>query len=154
MGRIKKFFQALYIQLFKINDTPQRISLGFGLGVFLGIFPGTGVIAAIFCALLLRVNRASTLLGCLLTNTWISIVTFLLSIKVGSSIMQVNWQELKQQWKVFLQDFRWVDLFRLSAIKIILPVIVGYVVVGVGLGILAYLVTLVIIKKAKYADKD
>lgn len=68
--------------------------------------------------------------------------------------MQVNWQELKQQWKVFLQDFRWVDLFRLSAIKIILPVIVGYVVVGVGLGILAYLVTLVIIKKAKYADKD
>ncbi len=154
LNSINNFFKSVYTQLFKINDTPQRIALGFGLGVFLGIFPGTGVIAAIFCAVFLRVNRASTLLGCLLTNTWISVVTFLLSIKVGSSIMQVSWQDVRRDWTAFLQDFRWADLFKLSVLKISLPVIVGYIAVGLGLGLLAYLITLAILKRVKHAHKN
>lgn len=136
-------------KLFKFNDTPQRVALGFGLGVFLGIFPGTGAIAAICCAIILPINRASTLLGCLLTNTWLSVVTFLLSIKVGSLIMRVNWQEVLRDWSVFLRDFRWADLFKLSVLKIIFPVIAGYITVGLALGLLAYLITLLVLKKTK-----
>jgi uncharacterized protein (DUF2062 family) len=107
--KISHFFRLLYIKLFKINDSPQRIALGLGLGVFLGIIPGTGPLAALFLALLFRVNRASALLGSLLTNTWLSIVTFLLAIKVGSFIMRLNWQSV------------YADIS-----KAILPLIVGY----------------------------
>lgn len=154
INSIADFFKSVYTQLFKINGTAQRVALGFGLGVFLGIFPGTGPIAALFCAVVFRINRASALLGCLLTNTWISVVTFLLSIKVGSVIMRVSWIDVSQQWQAFLDNFRWLDLFKLSVLKIILPVIAGYIVVGLFFGLVSYLTALAVLKKTKYAHKN
>lgn len=129
---ILRFLKLIYVKLFRINDTPQRIALGLGLGVFLGILPGSGPLAALFLAFLLRVNRAAALLGSLLTNTWLSIATFLLSVKLGSAIMNLRWQEVYQK-------------------KIILPVIVGYFLVAFGLGLAVYLITLIILK---YANKS
>jgi len=127
------------------NDTPQKISLGLGLGVFSGILPGTGPIFALFLAFVLRVNRASALLGSLLTNTWLSIVTILLATKVGARLMHLDWQDVYQSWAFFLKNFKLVDLFKLSLLKILLPVIVGYFVVAFGLGLAVYLVTLIIL---------
>lgn len=144
INAIQQFFNLLYTKLFGINDTPQRIALGFGLGVFLGNFPGTGPIAALFLAWALRLNRASALLGALLTNTWISFITFILSIKAGSFIMQTDWQDLLQNWLRFLKGFHWLDLLKLSVLKIILPVIFGYLVVSLFLGFIAYLMVLII----------
>jgi len=135
-----RFFKFIYLKLFRIHDTPQRIALGLGIGVLLGILPGTGPIAAIFLALVLRLNRAAALLGSLLTNTWLSIVTFSLSIKVGSSIMRVDWQETYQTQS--------------PALKIILPVITGYLVVAFCLGALVYLATLIIVTRIKYENKS
>ena len=37
-------------KLLGINDSPHRIALGIGLGLFLGVLPGTGVIAALAVA--------------------------------------------------------------------------------------------------------
>lgn len=151
---ILRFFQLIYIKLFRIHDTPQRIALGFGLGVFLGIIPGTGPIAALCLAMLLRVNRASALFGSLLTNTWLSIVTFLLSIKLGSAIIGASWQDVRKDWLLFLNNFKFIDLFKLSILKIILPVIVGYLVVAFFLGVATYLITLIIIIKIKHENKS
>jgi len=80
--------------------------------------PGTGPIAALFLAWILRVNRAAALLGGLLTNTWLSIAIFLLSIKAGSAIMGTNWQDVRQNWLLFLKDFHWLNLFKLSILKL------------------------------------
>ena len=148
---LKGFFGAFYQKLFRINDTPQRIALGLGLGVFSGILPGTGPIAALFLAFLLRVNRASALLGSLATNTWLSVVTFLLSVKLGSVIMKLDWQEAYQNWLLFLKEFHWSTLLRLSILKVILPVIVGYFVVAFCSGLVVYVTTLIILK---YANKS
>jgi uncharacterized protein (DUF2062 family) len=141
-----RFFQTLYDKLVKINDTPQRIALGMGLGVFLGIFPGAGPLAAILLAFAFRVNRASALLGCLLTNTWLSFVILIPALKVGSLVFGINWQQLYQDWLAFLYYLGWSRLFKLSVLKIILPAMVGYLVVSFCLGLLTYLFTLVIIK--------
>jgi len=143
---VSGFLKKLYIKLFKINDTPQRIAAGLGVGVFLGILPGTGPLAALFMAWILRLNRASALLGSLLTNTWLSIVTFLLSVKVGAAIMKVNWEETREAWMLFLKDFHWLDLLKLSALNIILPVVVGYLIVAFCLGLAVYLITWIILK--------
>jgi uncharacterized protein (DUF2062 family) len=129
--RIVKFFKYIYDKLFLINDTPQKIALGFGLGVFLGIIPGTGPLAALFCAMLLRVNRASSLLGSVLTNTWINIVTFLLAIKIGSAIMDIDWHAAQKK-------------------SLILPVVIGYLVIASCAAIVAYLITLLIFKLRKH----
>ena len=76
INKIREYLRLILAKLFNINDTPHKIALGLGLGVFAGILPGTGPIAAIFLALAFRANRASALLGSLLTNTWLSLVTF------------------------------------------------------------------------------
>lgn len=156
-SKSNKFFRLphlLYIKLFKINDSPQKIALGLGLGVTLGILPGTGPVAALCLAFLLRVNRASALLGSLLTNTWLSFVTFILSIKIGSGIMKSNWQEVYKDWILFLKEFHWLDLFKLSIIKIILPVIVGYFVVAFCLGLLIYLTAIIVLTQIRHENKS
>jgi len=127
---IRRFFKFIYLKLFRIHDTPQRIALGLGLGVFLGILPGTGPIAALFLALLLRLNRAASLLGSLLTNTWLSLATFLLSIQVGSGIMGTDWHEAQKNWIYLLKNFRFRDLWQLATLKIICPVIIGYFIIA------------------------
>ncbi|MDD5431552.1 MAG: DUF2062 domain-containing protein [Candidatus Omnitrophica bacterium] len=144
-NKIKVFFKKVYEKLFLINDTPQRIALGFGIGIFAGILPGTGPVAAIFLALALKANRASALIGSLLTNTWLSFVTFLSAIKVGSFIFNTEWHKIKEEWFIFLKDFHWANLFKISLLKIGLPVIVGYVVIALVLGIASYLVIFLIL---------
>ncbi len=153
-NNILRFLKLIYLKLFRIHDTPQKIALGVGVGVFLGILPGTGPIAAIFMAFVLRVNRAAALLGSLATNTWLSIVTFFLSIKIGSSIIGVHWQDVHRNWLEFLKDFRFINLFKLTTLEIVLPVIVGYFVVSFCLGIIAYLITLIIITRIKHENKN
>jgi uncharacterized protein (DUF2062 family) len=154
---ILRFVRLIYIKLFRIHDTPQKIAQGFGLGVFLGILPGTGPIAALFLAFLLRVNRISALLGSILTNTWLSVLTFLLSIKLGSAIMNLNWQETYKNWLRFLKEFSFAGLFKVSILKIILPLAIGYFIVALCAGLLAYLITFVIFaqvkQRVKYEDK-
>jgi uncharacterized protein (DUF2062 family) len=146
--------KSISIKLLGINDTPQKIALGLGLGVFSGILPTTGPIAALFLAWAFRANRASALLGALLTNTWLSIVTFLLSIKVGSAIMKTRWESVLRDWALFLKDFHWLNLFKLSVLKIILPVIAGYLIIAFCIGLLCYLITLIIAKKIRHAEKS
>ncbi len=150
---IKQFFKSLYAKLFEINDTPQKIALGFGLGVFLGNFPGTGPIAALFLAWVLRLNRASALLGALLTNTWMSFFTLIVSIKVSSIILKINPQDVLRDWSKFLKDFHWLNLLKLSLLKIIFPIIVGYFIVSLFLGFIAYLIILAIFTHKKITSR-
>ena len=131
--------------ILKINDSKQRIALGFGLGVLSGIFPGTGPLVAVFLSFILRANYVSALLGSLLTNTWLSIVTFLLAIKVGAVIMGVNWQDVQREWGLFLTHFQWIDIVKISVLKLVLPVFLGYLVIACIAGVLSYLIVLIIL---------
>lgn len=152
-NNILRFFKLIYVKLFRINDTPQKIALGLGIGVFSGILPGTGPIAALFLASVWHVNYASALLGSLLTNTWLSIVTILLSIKVGSAIMRLGWHNVYKDWTSFLKDFHWSSLLKLSILKIILPVILGYFVVAFCLGLAVYLITVVVLTRIRHEPR-
>jgi len=134
--------RAAGLRLFRINDSPQKIALGLGLGVFLGVMPGVGIIAAIIVASLLRINRASAIIGTLITNTWLSFVTLILAIKVGSAIMHLNWHNVYDNWKIFLKDFHFANLFKSSILDIILPVALGYFIVSLCLSLLVYLLAL------------
>ena len=149
----KKTINFLFNKLFYINDSAERIALGVGLGVFSGLMPGTGPAAALFLALIFRANRAAALLGSILTNTWLSLVTFILAIKLGSVILKAHWQEVYQRGQDLIHDFHWVKFFRLSFREVLLPVIIGYIIIGLFLGILSYLITLFIIRRNTYGSK-
>ena len=148
-----KIIKFIFTKFFKINDSAQKIALGVGLGVFAGLFPGTGPAAALFLAFIFRANRAAALLGGLLTNTWLSVVTFILAIKVGSAILKMNWQAVQQQAQGLLKNFGWAKFFKLSFLEVLLPVAVGYLVIGLVLGVLSYCLTLLIIRRNFQGNK-
>lgn len=148
-----KFLKVLWGKLFLINDAPQKIAIGLGLGVFCGIFPGVGPLAALFLAFIFRANRASAVLGCLLTNTWLSFLTFILAIKIGSAVYGISWTKLYQSWVVLIKGFYWRELFKSSALEIILPVLSGYLIIAIFSGLLAYLISLIIISNFKKTSR-
>lgn len=116
----------------------------------MGIVPATGPIAALFLALSFKVNRASALLGSLVTNTWLSILTFLLAVKIGAGIFRLDWQQLYQTVNSLMHNFRWNDLLKLSILNTLLPIFTGYMAVGLCCSILAYLtVYMLLITTAK-----
>ena len=142
---MKKKISKLFDALIKASDSPQKKALGFGLGVFLGVIPGTGPIASLVAASFLRLNRASALLGSLLTNTWLSIVIFASAVKVGSYVMGISYRQSFQDWKIFAQQFHFSKLFQVSLLKMALPVLLGYFFVSLCVGFAAYLIALMVI---------
>ena len=150
VSRIARFFRLIYLRLFRINDNPQKIAAGLGIGVFLGILPGTGPFAALLFAVLFRINRASALLGSILTNTWLSIPTFLLSAHVGSAVTGMRFEDLSKEWGVFVKDFHWASLLEMAAYRIIGPILIGYFIVSLCIGIAAYLITLALLTYVRY----
>ena len=144
----KRVFHFIFAKLFIINDSAEKIALGVGLGVFSGLMPGTGPAAALFLAFIFQANRAAALLGSILTNTWLSIITFILAIKVGSIVLSRHWQEVYQKAHGLIRDFHWISFFKLSFLDVLLPVIIGYLIIGLFLGLISYLIVLLIIRKS------
>ena len=144
----KKIINFLFAKLFKINDSAQKIALGVGLGVFAGLMPGTGPAAALFLAFVFRANRAAALLGGILTNTWLSVVTFILAIKIGSIVLSRHWQEVYQKTQNLFRDFRWDSFIKFSFLDVALPVIIGYLIIGLLLGLVSYLAVFLIIRRS------
>ncbi|MBU0604792.1 MAG: DUF2062 domain-containing protein [Candidatus Omnitrophica bacterium] len=149
LARVSRFFKWAYLKLFRINDTPQRIALGLGLGVFTGVLPGTGPIAALALAFILRVNRASALLGSIITNTWLGIPVFMLSLRVGASVAGVSYQDLNRDWQIFIKGFQWDALLSMGLYKILIPVLAGYALISLAIGAITYIVALVIVGHAR-----
>lgn len=152
-----RFLRSIYLKLVRMNDTPQKIAVGLGIGVFFGVMPGFGPFVAVFFAFIFRVNRASALLGSVLTNTWLIIPTFLLAAKAGSMVTGASYKDIYSACQALTKDFRWDSLLKLSAYDIIIPVVVGYFVISLVTGIIAYLSALLLVnyinrKKIKKAS--
>lgn len=145
----EKFPEVFLKKFIRIKDASQRVALGLGLGVFLGIIPGTGPLAALLLAGALRINIAAAVLGCLVVNTWFTIITFLASVKVGSWIMRVNWQEEYQSWQALIKNFHFASLFSRTVFRSLLPIAVGYIIVAFFAGFVVYLIALIILTGAK-----
>jgi uncharacterized protein (DUF2062 family) len=153
LAKAGRFFRFVYLKLFRINDTPQRVAIGLGIGVFSGVLPGTGPLAALFLAFVFKVNRASALLGSVLTNTWLSIPAFLLSLKAGAALTGISRYEVHRQWELFIKHFHWGQLLGVSVYKIIFPVLIGYFAVSVFMGSVSYVAALIVLDYLKKRNK-
>ena len=144
--------KSFQFRLRRLLDSKIAIALGVGLGVFSGLMPGTGPAAALFLAFIFRANRAAALLGSILTNTWLSVVTFILAVKAGSMVLGRHWQEVYQKAQSLIRDFHWVSFFKLSLLDVVFPLVIGYLIIGLFLGLLSYLVVLMIIKRTIHKE--
>lgn len=136
-NQIVRLGKYLYLKIFRINDSPLRIALGFGLGAFLGVMPGVGPVAALVLSFLLRVNRASALLGSIIFNTWVSVVALLLAVKTGSAVMGLDHRDVYAAASGIVRDFQWGRLFELSVHDILAPVAIGFLIVSLCIAAVA-----------------
>jgi len=140
------FLHSIYEKLIKARGSPHEKSLGFGIGVCLGILPGMGPIAALFTSALFRANKATALAGSLITNTWLSIVTFGLAAGIGCLITGENSSTIREGWQKLTAEFTVSQLFKFLASSIAITVIIGYIVIGLLAGILSYAASFILFK--------
>ncbi|MDO8525619.1 MAG: DUF2062 domain-containing protein [Candidatus Omnitrophota bacterium] len=154
LDRVGRFLKFIYLKLVKINDSPQRIAVGLGLGVLAGVMPFAGPFVAVLLAILFKANRASAFLGGLLTNTWITVAAFFFSIKIGSLLFGIDGNIIRARWIALFKDFHLSGLFKLSALEIILPVLTGYIAIALSAALTAYLAAFGIMKFRKNRRKS
>ena len=75
--------RATLRKLVALQDTPHRLALAFGLGVFLGVIPGTGAIVAAGVAAFFRLNLLLMVAGALLTNPLTTPLVYVSSYLLG-----------------------------------------------------------------------
>jgi uncharacterized protein (DUF2062 family) len=148
-NRIARILKTIYLKLVRINDSPIKIALGFGLGVFVGIMPGIGPVIALLLAFPLRVNRASAFLGSILFNTWAGLIALLLAIKIGSTVMGLNYQVVYAGWKELIKSFKWQKLFEASVQDVLIPMVVGYLIISLLIAVIMTIVVYLIAKQIR-----
>lgn len=146
---MKQKFKELRDKLLGINDSPHRIALGIGLGLFLGVFPGTGAIASIVGAFILRANKTAALAAALLVNTWINVVTFPLAVAIGAFILRIDPKIIVEDWSKLTGNFTWNALWELLLRNTILVLLAGYTLMGLALGLAGYFLTYALIRKIR-----
>lgn len=107
--------------LLKFDGTPHQLALAFGLGVALGIIPGTGALAAALLAAVFRLNLPIVVAGALMTNPLTAPFIYLASYRIGHWLLG-DW--MPDSW-----------LARLAV-----GIFTGNPILAVALGLVAYFV--------------
>jgi uncharacterized protein (DUF2062 family) len=146
---VNRRFEKLKEKLLGIHDSTHRIALGFALGLLLGVIPGTGAIAAVVAAFLIRANKAAALLGALLVNTWINVVTFPLALGIGVFAFHVDPGVLAEDWAALTAHFTWHGFVAVALRKTVLALFVGYLAIGAVLAGIGYGIAFQVIARAR-----
>jgi uncharacterized protein len=144
--RLKRVFESL----FHVEDTPHRIALAFGIGVWIAFSPllGLHTVMALGIAFALRLGRAAMLLGAYINNPWTLAPLYIAGTTVGCALLGVPPEGLVAiDW-----DQDGVAFYRslLAQLRPYLwPYIVGNTVVGVLGGVLGYVVLRFLIERRR-----
>ena len=135
--------------LLGINDSTQRIALGAGLGLFLGVLPGTGAIAALVVAFIFKLNKAAALAGAVAVNTWINIVAFPLALAAGALVFGMEPPRIAGEWIAATNPFVWSTFLTFILHRAILALFTGYALLGLIMGGIGYTLVYYILRKAR-----
>lgn len=136
------FFKIIYEKLIKADDTPHRVALGFAIGIFYGLFPFVGVIFTVVTAFVFRANKVSALIGCFVTNTWISAILIIPSIKIGAKIFGLDWRIVWQDMLKYLKMSDVNDIFKALSADVVLPSVVGFFIIAFVISLAGYFISL------------
>ncbi|QTA89168.1 DUF2062 domain-containing protein [Desulfonema magnum] len=134
-----KFHTALkktYDRLVKIRGQPREIALGFALGIFIGMSPSIGFQTpiAIFFASLLKWNKISAAVGVWISNPLTAPVIYGITYIIGATLLGIN------NTSKLSDDFQPAAIFAMlsKGPEIIWAMIIGGVIIGLPLAVMAY----------------
>jgi hypothetical protein len=138
--------------LLHVEDTPHRIALAFGIGVWIAFSPAFGIhtAMALGIAFVFRLSRAATVLGCYVNNPWTVVPLYSFGTAFGCWLLGVPIEGLSELRAVFAHHSFGRAL--LEALRPFLwPYVVGNTIVGVFAGLLAYLVLRAVLERRRRA---
>ena len=146
LNKLKQFIKRFFL----IDDTPEKVAGGAALGIFLGIFPGEGVLSTLFFATVFRLNKLSATAGVLAFNMWTTFLLLPPSVAIGSFLFRRNYAELMHQFSQIREAntiketfFLSLSIFSASA----LPILVGFLITAGAISIGFYFLLFFILKR-------
>jgi uncharacterized protein len=124
-----------------VQDTPHRIALAFGLGVFIAFSPLLGLHTglALGVAFVFRLSRVAILAGAWTNNPWTLAPMFMAGTALGCGMLGVAPESLEAiDWS--LQGRAFYTALWEGVRPLLLPFVIGNTVLGVIAGALSYLV--------------
>lgn len=91
-GRLRRTVQILL----HVQDTPHRIALAFGIGVYIAFFPILGIhtLLALAIAFAFRLNRPAILVGTYVNNPWTLAPLYMGGTALGCALLGMSTQGL------------------------------------------------------------
>ena len=145
-----KKFKNFFKQFFLIDDTPQKVAGGAALGMFMGIFPGEGVLSTLFFATIFRLNKLSAIAGILVFNMWTTFLFLPPSAAIGSFLFRMNYADIANQFQNIYHLSTWQEalIFSLAFFsKAAVPILVGFLIVAGSVSISFYFLLYFILKR-------
>jgi hypothetical protein len=136
--------------LLQVQDSPNRIALAFGLGVWIAFFPVIGIHTglALLIAFLFRLSRLAILLGSYVNNPWTVAPMYMAGTLFGCMLLGVSTHGLGDlnlrihSWDFFLKALHTLRPF-------LWPYIVGNLIVGTVAGVTAYAALRVVLERRR-----
>lgn len=135
MSRLRRILESIL----HLQDTPHRIALSFGIGVWIAFFPIFGIHTgmALAIAFLFRLPRVPILVGAYINNPWTLGPLYVAGTFVGCVLLGVPVDGLEAiEWSAEGGEFRATLTEALRAY--LWPYVVGNTVLGIAGGLAGY----------------
>jgi hypothetical protein len=136
-GRFRRTVQILL----HVEDSPHRIALAFGVGVWIAFFPIVGIhtVLALGIAFAFRLSRAAILVGAYVNNPWTLAPLYLAGTVLGCALLGVSTDGLAGiDWSLHGRAFYANLILHLK--PYLWPFVLGNTLLGVVGGVVAYVV--------------
>ena len=135
MRRLRQLAQVL----FRLEDSPSRIALAFGIGIFIAFFPLLGIHTglALLIAFVFRLSRVAILAGAWTNNPWTIAPMYMAGTLLGCALLDVPSAGLSSiQWGLHGRAF-YASLFA-GLRPYVLPYVLGNLTLGAIAGAIGY----------------
>lgn len=125
--------------LLHVEDTPHRVALAFGIGIWIAFFPIWGIHTAMALAIafLFRLSRAAMILGAYVNNPWTVAPLYTAGTVLGCWLLRVPVEgSFDLDWS--LKGAVFLEALLRTLRPYLWPFVVGNTLVGVAGGALAY----------------
>lgn len=142
-------------KLVSLDDSPQRIALGFAVGVSLAFSPllGLHTVLGLLIAFAFGLNRFAVLVGVFVNNPWTLLPIYGLATYVGGLLVGFppSMPVAALGFGVIFQTRFWVEVA--GAWAFWKPLLLGSAILSFTAGALSYLIVLLVVTRAKGTGK-
>lgn len=126
-----------------VNDTPERVALGFAVGVFISFSPllGFHTVLGLFVAVAFGLNRVAVITGLWVNNPWTLLPVYSAATYLGRKLIGFTPTAFPAfEWHQLFNRHFWLQI--LHQWPILKPLAVGSLILAIFASVIAYTLVL------------